>query len=75
MKLGGMYIGNDIDADMTDVVMARLSKHEEWRTKDPSFWIAEWRTKISWSIFGAQVPAELEIVELEESEEGTLVFV
>ena len=74
LKLGCMYIGNDIDPDMGGVVDHRLKGYKAWQEKPPSFWIAEWRKKITWSIFGAQVPSELDIIEVEEDEEGIFFF-
>ena len=71
LKLGCMYIGNDIDPEMVEVCDHRFKEFSKWQEKPPSFHVGEWRKKVNWGIFASQIQVEDDIVEVEEEEEGT----
>ena len=75
LKLGCLYIGNDIDPDMKSVCNERFKNYKEWQAKPPSFWIEEWRKDVGWDLFTKGTPvSEEEIVEVDEEKEGIYTY-
>ena len=75
LKLGCLYIGNDIDPDMKSVCDERFKNYKEWQAKPPSFWIDEWRKDVGWDLFTKGTPvSEEEVVEVDEEKEGIYIY-
>ena len=75
LKLGCLYIGNDVDPDMKPVCDERFKNYKEWQAKPPSFWIDEWRKDVGWDLFTKGTPvSEEEVVVVDEEKEGIYTY-